>query len=55
MSTTRSGAIDVGAQLHQQVGAARQNPRIATGFGKQRNRGVKRIGCFITHWTLDFP
>ena len=48
------GRYELAAHLYQQVGAASQNPRIGTGIGKQRDRGIERCGCFISHRTLDF-
>ena len=42
----------VGAHLHQQIGAARQHPRIARFLGEQRDRLVERTRRLIAH--MDF-
>jgi hypothetical protein len=39
----------VGAQLHEEVGAPRQDARLARLGGQQRHRLVKRSGCLIAH------
>ena len=43
----------VGPHLHQQIGPARQHPRLARLLGEQRDRLVERTRRLIAH--IDFP
>ena len=43
------GLDQAGAQLHQQVGAARQHPRLTRRAGEQADRRIDGLWGFITH------